>query len=213
MLVFCDRNLDHTSDVVRDHPWTTSETDPASRFHDFREKPELIRTALEDFIPFGAWPAIDRFYRLVEWLNGADSTLESNDCGFRGPRPNDNARFAGALKCSGRLMLFYRGLRQNLHEPACQWLSDSIAQCLWQTDAGFVGAAIGISRLPTRFVELPLDDSGDEESRIGWILMISFWAFGDADEQVFGNLDRLFVNLTAAMRETSQAIKARIASG
>ena len=213
MLVFCDRNLDHTSDIVRDHPWTISEVDASGQYHDFRKRPELIRSSLEDFVPFASRPAINRFYGLVEWVNGPDSTLESNDCGFRPPRPNDNPKFPGALKCNGRLMLLYRNLRHNLHEPACQWLSDSLAQCLWQTDAEFAGGTIGLSRLPTRFVELPLDVSGDEESRIGWILMVSFWAYENTVDLTFANLDRLFGNLTAAVRQTSEQIVRKTSDG
>jgi hypothetical protein len=207
MLVFCDRNLEHTSDVVRDHPWTVSEVDSAGRFHDFRKNPELIRTSLEDFVPFASRTAIERFYSLVEMLNGAASKLESNDCAFRGPRPNDTVRFPGALKCSGRLMLFYRSLRENVSEPACEWLSDRLDQTLRRIDANFAGGTIGLTRLPTRFVELPLDATGDEESRIGTILMISFWAFGNTEDEVFVNLDRLFANLTVALFLTSQRVK------
>jgi hypothetical protein len=110
-------------------------------------------------------------------------------------------------------MLFYRSLRVNLREPACQWLSDSLAECLGQTDAEFAGGVVGLSRLPTRFVEVPLDRSGNEDLRIGWILMVSFWAFGDSDDEVFGNLDRLFDNLATAIQEISDQVKAHMMSG
>src|SRR5512140_780274 len=85
------KTYDHAGpdpDTVRAHPWTVATLDPSARYMDLKANPALIRLSLEDFLPFSRWPAIDTFYSLLEWLNGPESTLESNDCAFEGPCAN-----------------------------------------------------------------------------------------------------------------------------
>ena len=52
--------------LLRSHPWTHAESNSEFRYYDVRKSPALIRTALEDFVPFGHYPAIDHFYALLE---------------------------------------------------------------------------------------------------------------------------------------------------
>src|SRR5512141_2167738 len=107
---------------ARSHPWAGSSVDPGSRYFDLKKNPELIRTALEDFRPWSAWPAVETFYRLLEWLNGPDSILESNDCAFAGPCANETAQFPKALEATGRLMILWRELPLNLAPGPTEWL-------------------------------------------------------------------------------------------
>lgn len=50
----------------RSHPWIDGESDPTHRYYDFRAKPELIRSSLKDMQEWGAYPATETFYRLLE---------------------------------------------------------------------------------------------------------------------------------------------------
>ncbi len=75
----------------RTHPWTDGESDPAHKYYDFRARPELIRSSIEDLQEWEAYPATETFYRLLEWLNGPESALESNDCAFSGATANTSS--------------------------------------------------------------------------------------------------------------------------
>ena len=73
----------------RSHPWTDAVASAASRYYDLKAHPALIRTALEDLLPWSHYAAITQLYELLERLNGATSILESNDCAFSGPGPSE----------------------------------------------------------------------------------------------------------------------------
>src|SRR6478752_3654920 len=100
----------------RSHPWSDSVLDSEARYHDLSVEPQLIRTALEDFRPFERYAAIEEFYSLLERLNHPKSALESSDCAFSGPQPNETQQIKSTLECSGRLMILYRALERNTLE-------------------------------------------------------------------------------------------------
>ena len=52
--------------------------------------PDQIPLVLPDFKPWSHYPAIQTFYALLTWLNGPDSIFESNDCGLRAPRRDND---------------------------------------------------------------------------------------------------------------------------
>src|SRR3954466_9524210 len=92
----------------RSHPWSNSALDAGARYYDFSATPELIRGVLEDFTPFERYAAVEDFYGLLERLNDPRSSLESSDCAFSGPGPNQSAQVNATLECSGRLIILYR---------------------------------------------------------------------------------------------------------
>jgi hypothetical protein len=181
---------------VRSHPWTVATLDPTSRYRDLRANPALIRTSLEDFVPWSEWPAIETFYGLLEWLNGAESTLESNDCAFEGPGANPTRDVPKALEATGRLMILWRELPRNLSRANVDRLRAAIHRCLNEIDPDLVYGVVGITVCRVRFITLPLP----EEQNVGRQLMLSFWAWGDTEEEVMGNLQRTIRNLWAALR-------------
>jgi hypothetical protein len=75
------------ADYIRQHPWTTSVHDKKGLYYDFNKHPELIKTSLEEFLLYEKYPAIEECYKLIEWLNGSDSFLETNDARLE---PNSN---------------------------------------------------------------------------------------------------------------------------
>jgi len=150
---------------------------------------------LEDFVPWSHYAAVGEFYTLVEWLNGPLSTLESNDCAFTGPHAND-APLAKALQCSGRIMVLFSRLERNLSRPAVDAFENALHRRLGAIDPDFSWGVIGTTVLPVRYVTLP----GSEEQQLGYQLMISFWAWGNVEEELMTNLGRVLRNLSQGLQ-------------
>jgi hypothetical protein len=181
---------------ARSHPWTDATSCADYRYVDLKAEPSRIRTSLEDFVPWSHYGAIDDFYALVEWVNGAGSRLESNDCAFTGPHANESPSFAKALQCSGRIMVLFSALTENLSRPAIVSLKNSLHRRLGGIDPSFAWGMIGTTILPVRYVTL----AGPEERQLGHQLMISFWAWGAGEEELMTNLGRVVRNLSEGLR-------------
>ncbi len=188
---------------LRSHPWIDAESDPTNRYYDFRTHPELIRSSLEDMQKWGAYPATETFYRLLEWLNGSDSVFESNDCAFSSSTDHSSTQRSKRLQCSGRLMILYRDLIVNTSPEQIHWLTNTAAHALRRIDPAFEWAAIGATIMPVRFTTLP----GPTGLQLGQQLMLSFWTWGEHEREMMTNLDRTFHNLTVALRELSNEIR------
>jgi len=179
----------------RSHPWRGSLADAAHRYHDFRREPGLIRSALEDLRGWEHYPSTETFYRLIELLNGSESALETSDCAFSGPTANESAGFDKALQCSGRLMLLFRELPLNTDTIRVHAFTDSLARGLSREDVGFQWGVVGATIVPVRFTTLP----GTREGQRGSQLMLSFWAWGDDEEEAMTNLNRTLAALSSVL--------------
>ncbi len=179
----------------RSHPWTDSASCADYRYVDLKADACRITTDLEDFVPWSHYAAIGDFYALVAWLNGPHSTLESNDCAFTGPHANEAASFAKALQCSGRVMVLFRGLEQNLSRSAVDKFRDALHHGLGAIDPDFSWGMIGTTILPVRYVTLPVSDA----QQLGYQLMISFWAWGNLEAELMKNLGRALRNVSRAL--------------
>ncbi len=146
-------------------------------------------------MPWSRHAAIQEFYELLEWLNGPGSSLESNDCAFTGPHPNESPSYPKRLECSGRVMVLYRELAKNLSPLQVGSLKDALHHALASIDAEFPWGMIGTTIVPVRYVTLPL--ACDEQ--VGAELMISFWAWGDSKRELMSNLERVMRNLSRAL--------------
>jgi hypothetical protein len=181
---------------LRSHPWLESATDVAARYYDFTTSPQLIRSALEDFVPWARYGAIETFYAMLQRLNHARSAFETNDCEFTGPHDNDQPEILKAFGCSGRVMLLFRALEQNTVEESVVSLKHALHSNLAELDEAFVWGLVGTTLVPTRYLALP-ESNGQQ---LGKQLMISFWAWGDSEADTMLNLGRLFTNLSRALR-------------
>jgi len=177
---------------ARSHPWTDAVSNADYRYYDFKTQPSLIRTALEDFVPWSHYAATEDFYGLLEWLNAPEGVLESNDCAFEGPAESDDG-----YACSGRLMVLYRRLETNVAEGAVTELKNRLHHALAALEPEFEQGVVGTTLVPVRFVALP------EHAQLGQQLMLSFWAFGDSEAGVMANLRRVVQHLAQALREVS----------
>ncbi len=197
----------------RSHPWTDTAANPDFRYYDLKAEPSRIRTSLEDFVSWSRYPAIDAIYTLLEWLNAStsESTLETNDCAFTGPHPNEVSAFSKTLQCSGRIMVLYRDLAQNLSRGKIESLKNDLHFSLGALDSEFEWGMIGTTIIPVRYVTLPAPN----DAQIGHQLMISFWAWGDSEAELMQNLERVVGNLSHALREDThrQSTPTRQAGG
>ncbi len=191
----CEYNGD-PFEQARSHPWTDATANSAFRYYDLRASPALIRTSLEDFVPWSKYGAVERFYLLLEWLNGATSLLESNDCEFTSPHANENDQGGQAYECSGRLMVLFRELPRNLAPADLPALTLAFHHALAPLDPDFEHGMVGTTLLPVRYLSLP----GSAGTRLGSQLMLSFWAWGESHDETMASFERLMVNLTQALR-------------
>lgn len=182
--------------ISRPHRWKHAESDPRCLYYDFRKQPELIRTSLEDFRPFDKWPAIQRFYALLEWL-AIDPHLESNDCAFWEPRPTTERNGTFPLQCDGRLMILFHELRLNTVESAIKGLYATSYKKLLAARSD-PWSRVGLTISCCHFEEMP-----DVE---GWQLAYYFWAWGNDTAEAMAHLDLVFQQLEITLREISTAI-------
>jgi hypothetical protein len=206
-------SYDHSDpdpDRLRAHPWTEAEVDSSHRYYDLKETPALIRTSLEDYRPWDTWPAIETFYRLLEWLNGTESLLESNDCAFKGPSANKSPQCTKTLEATGRLMVLWRRLPWNLSRERVVWLKEATHHYMKQIDPDFCLGVLGIHLFQSRYISLPLP----EERQDGYQLTLSFWSWGDTEEEAMTNLDRTLQNIWEALRrvvlEVQESLNAKV---
>jgi hypothetical protein len=202
---------DPDADKSRPHPWEVAESDPTHRYYDFKANPELIRTHLEDFVGLSDWPAIQTFNSFLEWLNGPDSALESNDCAFKPPGKNNIPEINKSLKCSGRVMILYRTLHWNTNKAGVEWLKGAIHHYLRQIDLDFRGeeGEIGTTIMKAEYITLPVPPT----DQAGFQLMLLFQAWGDSEEETMSNLERLFKNLQMALQDVSSEILEEMRGG
>lgn len=188
----------------RSHPWVGAASDSSGRYYDLTASPALIRSSLEDFVPWDGHAAIETFYVLLERLNQATSLLESNDCAFVGPHASDSAASQKALECSGRLMLLFRDLARNTAEGQIEGLKNDLHFALAKVDPNFRSGVIGTTIIPVRYRGLPAAN----DQQLGSQLMISFWAWGNSETENMQNLARLLRNLAQALRKAYTPVAA-----
>lgn len=187
----------------RAHPWTVSESDASHRYYDFRAHPERIRDSIEDLEPWRAHSFAETFFLLLEWLNGPDSLFESNDCAFSGVGATLSGQSKKGLEASGRLMILYRNLATNQQRDRVGGLAEALAYALSGLELDLEHAAVGVSIVETQFTTL----AGDRSDQLGQQLMLSFWAWGDDEEETLHNLNRLLHALSAALRTVSHGLR------
>jgi hypothetical protein len=181
----------------RSHPWVGAASDRKSRYYDLTASPALIRSALEDFVPWARYAAVDAFYGLLERVNHERSLLESNDCAFTGPHPSKSTSSQKALECSGRVMVLFRDLARNTVEGQIDALKNELHLALGKLDPNFRSGVVGTTIVPVRYLAL----SAVSDQDLGVQLMISFWAWGNSEQETMQNLSRLLRNLVSALRK------------
>ena len=188
----------------RSHPWTCAELNISEVYVDFKIHPEKIEETLEDYQTITDEPAAEKFYGLLRYLNGPDSHLETSDCALGQYKKNDNNLFDKGFQRSGRLMVLYKDLELNVIEQYTTWLQEALLFHLKKVDTEFEYGFIELSFMNTDFVTLNPVKSGKT-------VVIDFWAFGNSENDILKNLERLFIALCLGLKNINKEIK--ISSG
>ena len=180
------------------------ESDSSSIYMDFKKNPRLIRTSLEDLLPFKKWPFIETFYSLIEWVNSPQSVLESNDCTFNAPEDNSDGQYPYAKKCSARLMILFRDIPENCQQRSIDWLMQQILQSVASGKPGFRAGAIGLSQNATCY--LALGDKPDTGG-MGQQLVLNFFAYGKNDRRCYDNMQQVLEHAQGCLKKVNKQIQ------
>jgi len=170
----------------RPHPWQGSIHDPNAKFVDFLKRPDLVRISLEDFLPYAAQPAIDRFFRLVEWMNGPGTIWETTESYLWPPAsPHTNRVFSQyPVICSARMVFFTRD-----HLWQCRnadWAFRNLLDRLRNRKPTPPNACIGVFTVPTLFASLSTD--GGKTAPECKALGARCYGFGNTDNEAFDSV-------------------------
>jgi len=178
--------------------------------------PELIETTLEDFRPFSDQQAIKTFYAFLRWINGPESQLETNDCALRAPTSHSDANSHFSLCIYGRVYILYRNLKLNSSAPHVERIAQEFFSALRQVDPEFTKAAgvIGLTLNPTLQTAISQGfwhpdgsfDVAPSDPGFGRHLMVTFWAYGENEDQSFSHLNRVFLNIWDAAQTVSKKV-------
>lgn len=188
---------------LRSHPWTNMVSDNNSIYMDFRKQPKLIRTALEDLLPFKQWDFVEQFYSLIEWINSPNSFLESNDCVFNAIEVNSDQQYPYAKKCSARLMILFRDIPENCQEKSINWLIEKILTLVSTTKPGFKAGAIALSQSPTCY--LALGDKPDTGG-MGYQITLTFIAYGKNESRCYENMKEVIAIAQNSLLRVNKSI-------
>lgn len=180
--------------------------------YDFRANPSLIPEVLEDFRPFGHQRGVQKFYRLLRYLNGPDSIFETTDCLFRPPAPNPTPKLGcGApLQVIGRFMLVFRDHTENLSEEPVQALHASFHEVLADIRPGWKMGCIGTATYWAWFTSLSPEPS---EAVTGREFVLRFWAWGHDENECFDNFGTLMQGVGVALCRIQTGFEDWVAQG
>ena len=197
---------DYRNEPIRMQPYSTSNHKSPGQYYNLKDEPEKIRTHLEEFFPHSEYQSVQKFYDLLEWLNGEDSIYETNDCRLEDLAENKQRDIADYdFVRTGSLSWFFRDLNLNLSKDSAFWSN------LYQTNQinadGFrftpsdyqkkfmdamhlqwlgierenVFDCIAIAPYNTYYENAEVDHS----LRHGCQIAHRFWVWGDSDEEIF----------------------------
>jgi hypothetical protein len=144
--------------------------------------------------------------QFLEWANGPDSVFETNDCLLR-PAAIDNvtpdvlrqAFDADPFGVTGRFTLFYRRLDLNTAEQF-DWLVNTLLED-FRDHIPNGPAVVFVGRWSHWFKEI---------DRAGNVVVLRFWAWGEAEDAAMTNLHSLFDQLHHRLRLLSDSLRPQI---
>lgn len=202
MDAFISKQIDNSA--LRSHPWTAMVSDNSSVYIDFKKQPNLIRSCLEDLVPLKKWDFVEQFYCLIEWLNGQNSLLESNDCAFNVVEDNPDQQYAYAKKCSARLMILFRDIPENCQIKSINWLMNNILTSVSSMKPRFKSGAICLSQSPTCY--LALGDKADSGG-MGYQVTLSFLAYGKNERRCYESMKELLIVAQNSLQRVNKDIQ------
>lgn len=196
-------NIQDRSDYLanrppRVHPYRKVHHDERGRYVDFKRDPDLIESALEDFVPHAAHAGVQQFYGLLRYINRPDAAFETTDCGLsqklyvssNSPFP----RKAGWV--GGRLMLMWRDTAKNCREKPVAWLQSQFLRQFKRLRKRYDCIGFVLGPFPTIF---------SESGARGYQIDVEFAMWGDSYEEA---LDRL-PDVVSALEKVVQQVEKR----
>lgn len=202
MDAFISKQIDNSA--LRSHPWRDMVSDDTCVYMDFKTQPHLIRSALEDLLPFKEWDFVEQFYTLIEWVNGSSSLLESNDCVFNAAEENTDQQYPYAKKCSARLMTLFRDIPENCQQKSIDWLMHNIQTLAASMKPSFKAGAIGLSQSPTCY--LALGETADTGG-MGYQVTLNFFAYGNNEQTCYESMKDVLAIAQHALLRVNMRIK------
>ncbi|MFT6987363.1 MAG: hypothetical protein ACJAT7_003218 [Psychromonas sp.] len=199
---FISKQIDNSA--LRSHPWTSMVADDASVYMDFKKQPKLVRSALEDLIPFKKWGFVEQFYALIEWINSPHSLLESNDCVFNPTEDNPDQQYPYAKKCSARLMILFRDIPENCQAKSIAWLMQNLLLQISASKPGFKAGALCLSQSPTCYLVL---GSKPDTGGMGHQVTLTFFAYGKNDRRCYENMQEVLVIAHSSLLRINKRIQ------
>jgi hypothetical protein len=180
--------------------------------YDFLMNPSLIPEVLEDFRPFGDHRGIQKFYRLLRYLNGPRSLFETTDSAFRPPRDNPTPHLGNGapLEVRGRLMLVFRDHAENLSEQAMHGLRIAFQDELSRVRPGWPMGCIGTSFYWAWFTSLSAEPS---EEATGLELVLLPFAWGHSGSECCANFGTLMQGVGVALCQSQRRFLHWVAQG
>jgi len=177
----------------RSHPYARVHHDDRGQYYDFKARPDLIESVLEDFVPHRTDPGTQAFFALLRHINRPDGLFETTDSGLsqslylsrNSPFP-DKAGWVG-----GRVMLIWRRLDRNCQPAAVKRLLKRLRGALKRAGRDHTHIGFVVGPFPTIFAET---------GRKGYQIDIEFAMWGDTFEEAM----QRFIDVVAV---TDQAIR------
>jgi hypothetical protein len=190
----------------RNHPWTFAVANPEEKYVDFKAHLDHIPLVLPDFRRWSHYPAIQRFYSLLTWLNGAESIFESTDCGLRPPRqdtvppaPIKYAFEGEPIVMHARLTIIFRNLTWNTSVATVDRLKTAIHDVL-RDNVPNIPAVVKIGEWAHFFTEI---------SKEGRAITLLCWAWGQDEAMSMAQLSTTFDVVHGCLRWISDGTRSR----
>jgi hypothetical protein len=182
---------DFRPDTTKPRPWYWTVYECADkahegRYYNFIHHPELIPEVLEDFKPFADRESVQRFYEFLQWINGPDSKLETNDCSFRppSPYPKEDVFPHANLKIFGRVEFAWRAHANNLanNEKSSFFLLTRMLCLFLQVTRPEIDNAYIEIKIKNTLFEKPL-----KTILKGYRISLNYHVYGDTEDGTFVN--------------------------
>jgi hypothetical protein len=147
-------------------------------------------------------------------LNGPASHLETSDCAYQPSKPHSDAHSPVALSAYGRLYVLLRDLHLNCVPSQAQWLCGKLMAILNESDPSVSAGQGVVGFAQVRILHTTLSkgewlaggqfECADDDPGYSDHLMLSFFAYGNTDDEVDENLSSVFKNITESCVLISQ---------
>lgn len=178
----------------RPHPYARVRHDDRGQYYDFKARPDLIETVLEDFVPHGVYTGTQEFFALLRHINRPGGPFETTDSGLsqslylsrNSPFP-DKAGWVG-----GRVMLIWRRLDRNCQPSAVKRLLRRFRGALKRAGRDYTRIGFVVGPFPTNFTAT---------GRSGFQIDIEFAMWGDSFDDAMRRFSDVVVVLDSAVKK------------